>query len=105
MGNMKNTDEQKSWMKKRRKRRLYALAGALCLSALLTAYPDGPGVFSVFAAEAAVLSVSGTDWALDDNGVLTIESDAGMTDWINNGKTSNKSNVITLSLRPGTMRR
>ncbi|MCM1385435.1 MAG: leucine-rich repeat domain-containing protein [Lachnoclostridium sp.] len=33
---------------------------------------------------------SGTDWTIDADGKLTIRSDEGMTDWINNGKKKNK---------------
>lgn len=82
---MKNTDEQRTWIKKRKKC-WRVLAGALCLSVLFTAYPNILGTFSVFAAEREaeelkMYAASGTEWTLDDNGLLTIESDAGMAAW------------------------
>ena len=42
--------------------------------------------YADFMEEAVVYAASGTDWTLDDAGLLTIKSDAGMTDWYTNGK-------------------
>ena len=120
---MKNTDEQRTWIKKRKKC-WRVLAGALCLSVLFTAYPNILGTFSVFAAErggeendlyvsgsfwepssqaeelSKMYAASGTDWTLDDNGLLTIESDAGMTNWSGNRK-SYDSDVKSVVIKSG----
>ena len=45
--------------------------------------------YADFMEEAVVYAASGTDWTLDDAGLLTIKSDAGMTDWLANGKPYN----------------
>ena len=45
--------------------------------------------YADFMEEAVVYAASGTDWTLDDAGLLTIKSDAGMTDWLANGKLYN----------------
>ena len=103
---MKNTDEQRTWIKMKRKKCWRVLAGALCLSVLFTAYPNILGTFSVFAAEREVeelrmmYAASGTDWTLDDNGLLTIESDAGMTNWNGNRK-SYDSDVKSVVIKSG----
>lgn len=51
MDMMEITDEQRAWIKTRRKRRLRVLAAVLCLSVLFTTYPNILEAFSVFAAE------------------------------------------------------
>lgn len=101
---MKNTDEQRTWIKKRKKC-WRVLAGALCLSVLFTAYPNILGTFSVFAAEREaeelkMYAASGTEWTLDDNGLLTIESDAGMTNWSGNRKNYD-SDVKSVVIKSG----
>jgi len=45
---------------------------------------------------------SGTDWVLDKDGVLTIESDAGMADWkVNGNNSSNKWRVKQAVIQTG----
>ena len=61
-------------------------------------------VFCLFpvTAQAAPLP-SGTDWKMDENCVLTITSDVGMTDWLNNpeGKSSYNSFVKSVVIDDG----
>ncbi|MCL2086290.1 MAG: leucine-rich repeat protein [Oscillospiraceae bacterium] len=46
---------------------------------------------------------SGVDWTLDEDGLLVIESDAGMTDWTNNGRSvsANRDAVLTVVIQDG----
>ncbi|MCL2086398.1 MAG: leucine-rich repeat protein [Oscillospiraceae bacterium] len=50
-----------------------------------------------------ILSVSaadsGIDWSLDDDGLLIIESDAGMTDWTRNGRGVNRLAVRSVIIQ------
>ncbi len=41
---------------------------------------------------------SGTDWVLDKDGKLTILTDAGMTDWVENHKSTTKAQVTSVVL-------
>ena len=45
-------------------------------------------------------SIFGTDWTLDDDGKLTITSDAGMTDWISKAA-DHKEQVKTVEIQDG----
>ena len=52
--------------------------------------------------EEGTVYVSGTGWELNDSGVLTIESDAGMLDWRDNGRTTdNIGNVKQIVIKDG----
>ena len=44
--------------------------------------------------EEGTVYVSGTGWELNDSGVLTIESDAGMLDWRDNGRTTDNIGIV-----------
>ncbi len=47
---------------------------------------------------------SGTDWVLDKDGKLTISSDAGMEDWIANGRNNHSSKVTSAGILDGVTR-
>ena len=52
--------------------------------------------------EEGTVYVSGTGWELNGSGVLTIESDAGMLDWRDNGRTTdNIGNVKQIVIKDG----
>ena len=52
--------------------------------------------------EEGTVYVSGTGWELNDSGVLTIESDEGMLDWRDNGRTTdNIGNVKQIVIKDG----
>ncbi len=44
---------------------------------------------------------SGTGWSLNSNGVLTISSNAGMTDWAANGRNANVKSVVSAVIADG----
>ena len=68
-------------MKKRKSRYLQRIMAVL-LSAVLIA-----GMISNAAPITVMADASGTDWTLAADGTLTITSNAGMEDWVNNQAT------------------
>ncbi len=56
---------------------------------------------SVTGGNPVTIMVSGTGWDLDDSGVLTISSDAGMSDWADNGRSANVNSVTSAVIEEG----
>lgn len=73
-------------MRKRNGNRSRKILAVLLLAVLLIGMVQEAVPAYVKAAKVA-LPVSGTDWTLDEDGNLTIHSDAGMADWVANEET------------------
>ncbi|MCM1179740.1 MAG: leucine-rich repeat protein [Clostridium sp.] len=82
-------------MRTRKKKVRWRLLAALLVAVLATGLVQGAAPERVQAAAA-----SGTGWTLDEDGKLTIRSDAGMTDWCSKVSTY-KEQVTTAEIQSG----